>query len=94
MRTGKFYITGKCVHSDQNEIGQVLAFMGFIPTRVEFLHYRDQFEMIGISPMFEDISIGKQIPEYTIITHVDGGKVTSVKAEKNDPNEIPSKLAI
>ncbi len=63
---GKFYLDGDTVTQDTYDTSQILIDLQFVPTRVEFIAHRNQFEYIGLSPAFEDVTVGMDVPEYII----------------------------
>ena len=79
-RQGKFYISRDLVLDGR--AWPILAEIKFVPFRVEYLMEFDAFEYIGLSPLFREIPIGRQSPEYRIeVTTCDDGSVT-VKAKE------------
>jgi hypothetical protein len=69
-RLGRFEVSGHCVNDASEELQQVLAYMKFVPLRVEFLFYKDAFDYTGISPLFESVEKGSIIPTYQLhISH-------------------------
>lgn len=51
--------------------GHVLAFIKFAPIRVECIHYKGYYEMIGISPIFPEIDEGCVSPNYDLLIKTD-----------------------
>jgi len=80
-RIGKIYISNDIVKEDI--FPDVLAFIQFVPLRVEYLAYRDQFEYIGISPMFDEIPPFVESSIYFLeITTKENGKFEKAKIIK------------
>lgn len=66
-RIGKFYIDYHNIMTDDNDsITKALIKLKFVPLRVEFLAYRNEFEYIGLSPQFNETPIGLEPPVYII----------------------------
>lgn len=65
-RIGRFEVSGRCVNDTLEELQQILAYMKFVPLRVEFLFHKDVFDYIGISPLFENVEEGDVIPKYQL----------------------------
>ncbi len=76
-RLGKFYISKAAV--EEKETPDILARMGFVPWRVEFLAHRNNFEYIGTSKLFDEHKIGYTVPEYQIIISTAKGKKNEIK---------------
>jgi hypothetical protein len=64
-RLGKFYINKSMI--DEKDTPDILARMAFVPYRVELLAYRNDFEFIGTSKLFDEHTIGYDVPEYQIV---------------------------
>jgi hypothetical protein len=79
-RFGKFYVPHEV--SDEGELCEILYKMRFVPYRVEFLAYKNQFEHIGTSRVFEDLEVGSETPTYKIMVDLDKGEIVSVQAVK------------
>lgn len=79
-RAGKFYVSHDMINEGQ--LCEILYKMRFIPYRVEYLAYMDQFEYIGTSPTFEDLNMGWQVPEYKLLVDTEHGEIASVQAVK------------
>lgn len=62
-RKGKIYFNQ---NHDIEEVSDILGYLKFVPLRVEFLAYSNEFEYIGISDKFEELQIGEKVPTYTI----------------------------
>lgn len=62
-RFGKFFIANECF---DEQIAAVLWALKFVPTRIEHLYHEAQFECIGYSPMFRELSEGEILPEYSL----------------------------
>lgn len=79
-RIGKITISGAIYRECDFE--ECLAFMAFKPLRVEHLAYRNSFELIGMSYLFDEISLGEEVPHYTLIVTVDeNGDIEHVAAD-------------
>lgn len=78
---GKFYIAGIESKERPEEIAKIFSLLKFVPTRVEYLWHRKEFEYIGISLKFKELEIGKKIPQYFIIVTKKNGKITKVTVE-------------
>lgn len=63
-RLGKFYLDSEIVMD--GVAGEFLEQMKFTPWRVEHLVYRDQFEFIGLSFMFDEANEAESLPVYRV----------------------------
>lgn len=63
-RMGRFYIDNPLMDERPEEVGRWLAQLQFIPLRVECLGHRQQYEMIGMSPYFEQQDAGALLPTF------------------------------
>jgi len=80
-RIGKMNIPNNIV--EEENFPDVLATMQFIPLRVEYLAYRDQFEYIGISPMFDELPLYLEPETYLlIVTTTEDNKIEKVEVKK------------
>lgn len=78
-RIGKFYVSRDAVWS--GDFLPVLKALDFIPMRAEYLDYKNVFEYIGYSPLFEVKKIGDEVSEYEIIVHKTEDGSLSVEAK-------------
>ena len=76
MRIGKFYVHYNLVES--GKVAPALAFMEFVPLRVECIGYYRKYEYIGLSPLFDETPEGQMAPEYEIIVNdmAEDGKIS------------------
>jgi len=80
-RIGKMYISNDVVKEDI--FPDVLAFIQFVPLRVEYLAHRNQFEYIGMSPMFDKIPPFAEPSIYSLeVTTTKDGKFKKAKIIK------------
>ena len=63
-KLGKFTVSEELFHSE--EFSRVLAFMTFVPARVEARYDIAGFEYIGLSHLFREVPLGEVTPEYRI----------------------------
>lgn len=61
---GKFYIDKRVIIDDPGYARQILR--DIIIYRAEYLLHRDQIEYIGVHSSFALVSLGQDVPEYTI----------------------------
>lgn len=80
-KIGKFYLDGKKIRENPEEIVIILNQLKFIPLRVEHFYCSDSFSMEGLSEKFEENAEGCAIPSYNIIVNnLDSENITvSVK---------------
>lgn len=52
-------------------IAEALAEIKFFPTRVEYIYYKNLFEMYGFSEQFEPVQEGMVAPNYEVIMQKD-----------------------
>lgn len=79
-RTGLMYISDAIVHGEIEAIGEMLAYLKFVPCHVEYEYVYKRFKYIGYSPFFEEIEEGTMAPEYTvIISEIEGDKKYEVQ---------------
>ncbi len=76
-RIGKFYVASTFLETTKHldTLGNILATLKFIPTKVEFLYQYDKFEYIGISYMFSECNLGCEIPEYALTVTNNGSTI-------------------
>lgn len=83
LRRGRFLIEKDAFKSGC--MPDLIAWLEFVPTRVEFLYHLNAFEYIGMSKRFEILSDFSIPKDYQIITHVK-------EAEKGEVEEITFSL--
>ena len=68
-RYGKFVIDRHMLETDDKQklVSSLLTWMGFIPTRCEYLAHKAQFEYIGLSHLFDEVTLGDTLPEYNLV---------------------------
>jgi hypothetical protein len=66
---GRFYIEKTLI--ENGEIADYLAKMQFVPIKVEFIPYKDQYEYIGLSPKFSLIEFGQEPPLYEVSIRIE-----------------------
>lgn len=71
-RVGKLYFTIESVENDPESMAYILGRIGFFPFRTEARVDMGQFELIGLSPSFNRIPVGHQIPIYAINVEQEG----------------------
>jgi hypothetical protein len=82
-RLGKFYLHSEDVLHNTDYVADMLAKMKFVPTRCEFIAHRNQFEYIGLAPLFEDVQVGEMLHEYALECSKDQhGNVVSVHGNR------------
>ena len=64
---GIFYVSIDMVEEQCEALAWCLKKLQFVPTRVECLHHRFQYEYIGYSPLFKALIKGDKVPEYLIV---------------------------
>lgn len=74
-RLGKFQIALHNVQDHPEMVRQIMAEV--IVTRCEQMYDTDSFSYTAISEHFEEVELGRMIPEYTVIC--DGKQVTFLK---------------
>lgn len=80
-RWGKFRVSNAIYKSE--DICRVFGLLRLAPYRTEFMWGPEEFEVYGMSPMFDEVEPGAITPEYTIHIHIDEhGAVESVKVDK------------
>lgn len=72
-RVGCFYVADQMVYD--SAFARVLAQLGFVPMRVEHLAYTKRYLYIGLSFMFNPITMGNPIPEYDVIIDESGPNI-------------------
>ena len=86
QRIGKFCVERECILDKCELAADAFAVMAFVPLRAELLGWQDRFEYIGISPLFDDISLGERVPEYEVaitVEKIDGlDKVKAVNVRR------------
>lgn len=75
-RIGKFYLPQSMLMT--METATVLGILSFIPTRVEHIYHQMEFEYIGFSELFREVSEGEIIPTYNIIVTKEHGEIVHV----------------
>lgn len=79
-RAGRMRISDVCLELDTIHMSQMFAMLGFIPTRCEHMYSSSNFEVTGLSPLFDLLDVGECIPEYMIEMHADDqGNLDSIK---------------
>ncbi|RMH10771.1 MAG: hypothetical protein D6698_17320 [Gammaproteobacteria bacterium] len=66
MKLGYFMITRDTVIKDWHLVGEMLAFIKFVPIHVSMEVASDRFIYLGFSPFFNEIE-GNPVPEYDAI---------------------------
>lgn len=78
-------VYGAMVDSEDGrvELEQLLCKMRFVPTRVEFHYDSNKFDMVGISPLFDELQPGEALPEYVVESSKgNDGLIVSVHVNK------------
>ncbi len=74
-RVGLIYVSQELIYQEMDAVGEMLAYLKFIPCHAEYEFAYKRFKYIGFSRYFEKISEGSMAPEYKIeITDTDGVK--------------------
>jgi hypothetical protein len=81
-RLAKFYIAGGSVRKNNGLIAKVLAKISAIPVRVEHHFARDAFEYVALSPLFEEVEHGVELPEVELLIFVNEGGSVDVQINK------------
>lgn len=65
-------------------MGKVFAYMEFTPIKVECIHYGRVYELVGLSPMFDEAEEGMMWPRVDLDIDFDQetGELKSVKIRK------------
>lgn len=78
---GKFYVSKDLIDTHPQSFSKVLSHLQFIPTHVNFEYAWSKFLYVGLSPLFDEVVLGEEIPEYTfVITEV--GPNVSIQVSK------------
>ena len=69
---------------ESGELGKVFAYMEFTPIKVECVNYGGVYEIVGLSPMFDEVPEGNIWPRVTLeIERNEGtGTIFNVKVIK------------
>lgn len=74
---GRFKIDEQEVRDNPDRVALVLSFISAVPVRVEMLFAERKLAFVALSPKFEELEPGSQIPEYALGVTEAGG-LTSV----------------
>lgn len=77
---GSFKVSSDIVENP--DLGRAFALLEFVPIRVEALYYSDVFDMLGYSPLFEEVPPHMIPPQYEITIGATSGRVTSVSVRR------------
>ena len=68
---------------ESGRAGHILAMIAFTPIRVECLHYKGCYEMMGLSPVFPKLDEGLTSPHYDLLIRTDdNGDIATVTLKK------------
>jgi hypothetical protein len=70
-RIGKFYVSRDLLWAPGNLLFEVLQAMQFVPTGVRFIYQINQYEYVGLSPLFRVLGAGEDAPIYDLTTDMD-----------------------
>ena len=73
-RGGKLSISQR--DYEKEPMAAILAMIGFLPYRVEYLPLEYRFELIGTSPLFGELKDGDMIPDYNLVWDSDSRTVS------------------
>lgn len=79
MRRGILHITQELMGDGDGMVGKFLAFIEFVPVKVELNHSTNTYEMFGTSKYFADVPDGYQ-PVYNPRVCINkNGEITGVR---------------
>ncbi len=74
-KLGRFFVPTAMYFHHGDNIAETLAYIKFLPVRVEHRADMDAFELTGISKQFDDVVYGAVVPMYELqIRSTDDGK--------------------
>jgi len=65
-KIGKIQISNAFLSNDIERVSEVLKALSFVPYRAEFMYHFNGLELIGYSPLFEEIKEGNLPNEYGV----------------------------
>ena len=74
QRVGLFYLLDPFLQENMEATHQMFGFLKFMPFHTEFEYHMKRFRYIGLSPLFDEIEEGVEVPEYEIVITTDVSK--------------------
>lgn len=65
-RIGKFFVSRDLIWNNSDLFQQLMELGKFIILRAESLDYQGTYEYVALSPIFDVLSEGQAVPEYSI----------------------------